>query len=589
MKVNKYDQDEKNTKFSFSNYKRGLKYIKQYKVQLLTVFIFNVISLLASLALTKILQYIIDYIIPNYNVTQLFYMICVSVICTLINILFKRMYLKILAKANQNIIQDIKNDLFTHIQYLSFHYFDTRPHGKILVRLTEYVEDVSTLITERLVKTFLNIFNMLIILIFMFSTSVILTLVTLVGIVILSVIFAITAKIKRKNKLEINNKNSNLNAYLVETLRGMQTTQAFNRQQKNQNIFTNLSKKWRNASCYHIKYGNIGWCSVQIISHTITASIYFIGAMFLYPSISLGAIVAMGNYSSSFWEPIQELFDIMDEFINSITYLERIFETMDEPIEIKDNIDSKDIEIKGKVEFNNVSFSYIEQNKVLDNISFQIKPGEKVAFVGKTGSGKTTITNLITRFYDIDNGSILIDDVNIKKIKLNSLRKQIVIMQQDNYLFSTSIMNNLKYGNEKITDDEVVSICKKLKVHDWIMHMEEGYNTKLTNNGSNLSEGEKQILCYIRTIIHNPKILILDEATSKLDAKTEKILYNLTKEMVKNKTVITIAHRLSTVVDSDKILFLKDKNISEYGTHDELLEKKGAYYNLYMSQQQMVG
>ena len=588
MEVNRYDQDEKNTSFSFSNYKRGLKYIKKYKAKLFIVFILNCISVITTLFITKVLQYVIDNVIPSSNYEKLFIIILVAFLLVLISIILTKIYLKILAQVNQNIVEDIKNDLFSHIQYLSFNYYDTRPHGKILVRLTEYAEDVSTLITDKLVTTFLNIFNMLIILVFMFLTNVKLTLIAIIGIIVLSLIFAITARIKRNYKLLINNKNSNLNAYLVESLKGMQTTQSFSREEKNQKIFNKLSEDWRDASCKYIKFGNIGWCSVQIMSHFVSATIYFVGAMFLYPSVSIGVIVAMGNYSSNFWQPIEDLFKTLDEFINSITYLERIFETMDEEIEIKDVENAIDINLEGGVEFKNVTFSYIENKKVLDDISFKVNPQEKVAIVGETGSGKTTITNLIGRFYDINSGKILIDGKDIKNLKLNSMRKQIAIMQQENYLFSTSIMKNLKYGTDNITDEAIIEICKKLNVHNWIMTLENGYNTKLSNNGKNLSDGERQVLCYIRTIINNPKILIFDEATSKIDIKTERMLQNLTKEMIKNKTLITIAHRLSTILDNDRILFVKHKKIVECGTHKELMQLRGNYYNLYMSQAEVL-
>lgn len=584
MKVNKYDQDEKNTSFSFSNYKRGLEYIKKYKTKLFIVFILNCISVITALFITKILQYVIDNVIPSSDYEKLFVTILIALLLVLVSIILTKMYSKILAKVNQNIVEDIKNDLFSHIQYLSFNYYDTRPHGKILVRLTEYAEDVSSLITDKLVTTFLNIFNMIIILIFMFLTNVKLTLIAIIGIIILSLIFAITAKTKRNYKLLINNKNSNINAYLVESLKGIQTTQSFSREEKNQKIFNKLSKNWKDTSCKCIKFSNIGWCSVQTISHFVSATIYFIGAYILYPNVSVGTIVAMGSYSSNFWQPIEDLFKTLDEFINSITYLERIFETMDEKIEIKDEENAIDINIEGLIEFKNVTFSYRENRKVLDDLSFRIKPQEKIAIVGETGSGKTTITNLIGRFYDIDSGEILIDGKNIKKLKLNSLRKQIAIMQQENYLFSTSIMKNLKYGTDNISNEEVIEICKKLNVHNWIMSLENGYNTILSNNGKNLSDGERQVLCYIRTIINNPKIIIFDEATSKIDIKTEKMLQNLTKKMIKNKTLITIAHRLSTIVDSDRILFIKDNKISECGNHKELMQLKGNYYNLYMSQ-----
>ena len=204
--------------------------------------------------------------------------------------------------------------------------------------------------------------------------------------------------------------------------------------------------------------------------------------------------------------------------------------------------------------------------------------------MGETGSGKSTIANLICRFYDIDDGKISVDGVDIKDIKLNSLRSQITIMQQENYLFSISVMDNLKYGNEHLSDEYIIKFCKKMHIDSWIRKLPEGYNTVLRGNGNNLSDGERQILCYARTIINNPKILIFDEATSKIDTKTEKILQELTKEVIKDKTLIVIAHRLSTIVNSDKIFFLKDKKISEVGTHEELMNKKGDYYNLYMSQ-----
>ena len=292
----------------------------------------------------------------------------------------------------------------------------------------------------------------------------------------------------------------------------------------------------------------------------------------------------MGEYSGSFWRPIRELFKIIDDFIESITYLERILETMDEPIKIFDKEDAKDIEINGNIEFDNVTFSYLKDRTVLDKVNFKINKNEKIALVGETGSGKSTIANLMCRFYDIDNGEIKIDGVNLKDIKLQSLRSQITIMQQENYLFSISIIDNLKYGNKKITENEVIEACKNMGIDNWIKNFPDGYNTILKNNGSNLSDGERQILCYARTIINNPKILILDEATSKMDTKTEKVLQELTKEMIKDKTLIIIAHRLSTIVNCDKIIFLKDKKIAEVGNHDELMNKKGDYYNLYMSQ-----
>ncbi len=584
MTVNKYNVDEKNTKFSFKNYARGLKYLKKYRWKLFALFIIDTIVMFSHLLITKQIQYILDNSVGSKNYLVVVQGISFMIILVIIHLTFDLVEKRRLLKINQSIVIDIKNDLFTHIQNLPFEYFDTRPHGKITVRLTEYASSVADLITDKLLSTIFLILNMGLTFIFMITTNFKLTFIILIGILILNFILAITSKPKRNLRLDINNKYSNFSAYRLECIRGMETIQVFNRQNENLSVMYDLTNKFNTARKKLLPIGNTGWLSVQLVEHLVTTSISFIGAMFLYPQVSVGTIVAMSEYSTNFWSPIKELFNIIDEFIESITYLERILETIDEPITILDSPNSKNINIDGNIEFKDVTFSYLPGKPVLDNMNFKIYNKEKIALVGETGCGKSTIANLICRFYDIDSGTITIDGFDLKDFKLNSLRSQITIMQQENYLFSRSIMENLKYGNDNISELEVIEACKKMNIHNWINKFPDGYNTILKNNGKNLSDGEKQILCYARTIINNPKILILDEATSKMDTKTEKMLQDLTKEMIKDKTLIVIAHRLSTIINSDKIYFLKDKKIVEVGNHKELMDKKGNYYNLYMSQ-----
>lgn len=589
MRVNKYDVDEKNTKFSFKNFARALKYLKRYRKKLFVALVANLTSTLLSLVYAKIIQFGIDEVIVSGEFSNLLKMCAVSVLVQVVVVLMIKIKSKVLVKVNQNIVEDLKNDLFSHLQYLSSEYFDTRPHGKILVRLTDYAETVSTLITNKLIDTILQLISLVLTLIFMFITNVELTFITIVGVIILSLIFNFTMKKKRIFRLTQNNKRSNMNAYVLESLKGTDTTKVFNRQSENEKIHNKLTADFFESFISFLWYGNITWSSTSIISNLSKVLIYTIGIFFLFPGISLGTIVAMGSYSSKFWNPIRNLFVTMDDFIESMTYLERILETIDEPITIKNTDKPIKKKTNGDIKFKDVIFSYNAEKLVLDKVSFEIKPGQKIAIVGETGSGKTTIANLMARFYDINSGKILIDGIDIKAYDLNTLRRQISIMQQDNYLFTDTIMNNLKYGNSKMTDEDVIKLCKKLGLHDWINEeFDQGYYTILENHGNTLSDGQKQLISYIRILLNNPKILVLDEATSKIDVKTENIIQDKINNLLKNKTTITIAHRLSTIVNSDVIMLIKDKRVYEIGNHEELMKKKGEYYKLFSSQDNLI-
>lgn len=588
MRVNKYDVDERNTNFSFKNLKRALKYLKDYKKKLFIALIVSLASTLLTLIYAKLIQYGIDNITNGWNFNGLVKLCLVGISIQIGVILTIKIKNDVLVKVNQNIVEDLKNDLFSHLQYLSSNYYDTRPHGKILVRLTEYAESVSSLITNRLIDTILQLISLVLTIIFMLITSVKLTFITFIGVIILSLIFNFTTKIKRKKKLKINNKRSNMNAYLYESLKGTDTTKVFNRQKENGVIHDGLTDEFFESWCDYIVYGNITWSSTNIISNVVQVLIYTIGVFYLVPGISLGTIVAMGSYSSRFWNPIRNLFVAMDDFIESMTYLERILETIDEPITITNIENPVRKKITGNIKFKDVVFSYNEDKVILDKVSFEVKPGQKIAIVGETGSGKTTIANLMARFYDINDGEILIDDIDIKSYDLNTLRRQISIMQQDNYLFTDTIMNNLKYGNSKMSDQDVIKICKKLDLDNWINEFDKGYYTVLENHGNTLSDGQRQLISYIRILINDPKILVLDEATSKIDVKTESIIQKKINTLLKDKTTITIAHRLSTIVNSDVIMLIKDKRIYEIGSHKELMKMKGEYYKLFSSQDNLI-
>lgn len=588
MRVNKYNVDEKDTKFSFKNFTRALKYLKNYKKKLLIALVANLFFTLLSLFYTKIIQYGIDHVVVKGEFSNLLGLFSVSFMIQIVVIICYKIKNDALVKVNQNIVEDLKNDLFSHLQYLPSEYYDTRPHGKILVRLTDYAENVSSLITNRLIDTILQLISLVLTLIFMLLTSIKLTIVTIIGVIILSLIFNFTMRVKRKYRLVQNNKRSNMNAYVLESLKGSDTTKVFNRQEENERIHDKLTDDFFSSIIKYLWYGNITWSSTNIISKIVEVLIYTIGIFFLFPGISLGTIVAMGTYSDKFWNPIRNLFITMDDFIESMTYLERILETIDEPITIKNIKNPVKKEIEGSIKFKDVVFSYNEDKVILDKVSFEVKPGQKIAIVGETGSGKTTIANLMARFYDINAGEILIDDVDIRVYDLNTLRRQISIMQQDNYLFTDTIMNNLKYGNSKMTDKDVIKICKKLDLDSWINEFDKGYYTVLENHGNTLSDGQRQLISYIRILINDPKILVLDEATSKIDVKTESIIQKKINTLLKDKTTITIAHRLSTIVNSDIIMLIKDKKVYEIGSHKELMKKKGEYYKLFSSQDNLI-
>ncbi|HAN43954.1 MAG TPA: multidrug ABC transporter ATP-binding protein, partial [Ruminococcaceae bacterium] len=447
------------------------------------------------------------------------------------------------------------------------------------------VNSVSKMLSNGILNFILDIFNIVFITIFMFSENVTLSFVILAGMPLLMAgLWSVKAMQRRAWQSE-SNKNSNLNAYLNESINGMKITQLFVREKVNHEIFSNQAKAVSFAWQKAVALNQLVPFFAENISQWVMSFVYIAGMLWMYPTVTIGTLIAMGDYARRFWQPINRLAQIYNEFINTIAYLERIFETIDEPVTIADAADAYPLPpINGDVEFKNVSFAYEEGVNVLENLSFKVKAGESVALVGPTGAGKTTIVNLISRFYDVTAGEVLIDGNNISKVTLNSLRSQMGIMLQDSFIFSGTIADNIRFGKLDATQEEIEKACKTVFAHDFILQTEKGYETEVNERGSRLSQGQKQLLSFARTLISNPKILVLDEATAAIDAKTEKYVQKGINELLKGRTSFIIAHRLSTIKNCDKIMYISDKNIAECGTHDELIAKKGEYYRLYTSQ-----
>lgn len=587
MARNRYDVDEVlETPFDFAHMKRSFVYIKKYKGKMITALVLSVFAAISGLLGPLITQYALDNTIPQKNMGQLVLLTLAFVGTIAVSITFSTIRSRIMTVVGQDIIFDIRTDLFKHLQELPFEYYDNRPHGKILIRVVNYVNSVSDMLSNGIINVILECLNMLFIMIFMFFVNVKLSLVVLSGLPIFAVIMMMIKKRQRKAWQDVSNKSSNLNAYLQENITGARVTQIFTREEENAQIFDRLSEKYRKSWINAVKYSNLVWPATDNVSTLVRAAIFVVGLLVLTPAaVSLGTIVAMTSYASSFWQPIMNLSNIFNNFINNIAYLERIFETLDEPATIADKPNAQDIgDITGEVKFDDVTFSYEQGKTVLEHISFDVKPGESVALVGPTGAGKSTVVSLLSRFYDLDSGKITIDGKDISQATLHSLRSQMGIMLQDSFIFSGTIYDNIRYGRLDATEEEIREAAKIVCADEFISEMKDGYMTEVNERGSKLSGGQKQLISFARTLLSDPKILVLDEATSSIDARTEKLLQQGLQRLLVGRTSFIIAHRLSTIKNCDKIMYIDNKGIAECGTHDQLIAKKGEYYKLYTAQ-----
>ena len=585
---NRYDMDEYlDEKVSLFNVKRVLGYLVKAKGHLRLALIFSVCASISGLVGPLFIKTALDEAVPNKDIHQLLLMGAYLTASIVVSVALSAVRNILVARAGAGIIHDIRQDLFAHLQKLAFSFFDSRPHGKIFVRVVPYVNSVSDALSNGIINFVIEVLNIFFIIFFMYKVDPHLATVTVIGLPLLALFIWTIKPAQRRAWQAVSNKNSNINAYVQESIDGVRVTQAFDRQDKNLDIMNDLTNQRNSAWMKAIYISNTVWFSTESISQLVWSFVYIMGVYWMNPMASFGMLLVMGNYAWRFWQPIINLANIYNTFITAMSYLDRIFDTIAEPITIQDIPNAVEFPfVRGHVEFKNVSFSYDGARKVLNNVTFEGHPGESIAIVGPTGAGKTTIVNLLSRFYNIEEGQVVIDGQDIMKVTLHSLRSQMGIMLQDSFLFTGTIADNIRYGKLDATDEEISAAAKLIGANHFIEKLPQGYNTHITERGSGISAGERQLLAFTRTLISNPRILILDEATSSIDTGTEQLVQQGIQTLMKGRTSFIIAHRLSTIRHCTQIMFVNDGQIVESGTHEELMAQRGRYYELCLAQYQ---
>ena len=579
MARNKFDTDEEiEKKVNPRIILRLFKWIKPFSGWMVLSCLLMLLSSAISLTSPYLIRMAIDTAIPSQNYRML---IIISIILTVSTIAVRFLLagkLKIMTRVAQKIIVNIRKDVFTKLQSLPFTYFDSRPHGKILIRVVNYVNSLSDLLSNGIIQLVSDLFTLIVIIFFMFAIDPKLTLVSMAVLPVLFIVLTCMKKAQHEAWKQESYKRSNLTAYLSESLNGMKVTQSFAREKINQGIFNELCLACKKVWMKAVNINNIIWPVVDNLSTIGVALVYLAGINWLGVGVSIGTLVAFAGYIWRFWAPIQNLGNFYNSMVTTGAYVERIFELLDEDEDITDRPNAKELPpIRGHVQFDKVNFSYEKGNPILKDINFTITPGMSVAIVGPTGAGKTTIINLLSRFYNPDNGKILIDGLDIMDLQIKSIRKQVGVMLQDSFLFSGTIMDNIRYGRLDATDEECIEAAKTVMAHEFISSFPEGYDKILTSNGGGLSQGQKQLISFARVLLSDPRILILDEATSSVDTHTEKALQQGLNHLLKGRTSFIIAHRLSTIRNADIIFFVDHGEIVERGNHEELLALNGDY------------
>lgn len=587
MAINSTRVDEQSVeKSKLQTLKRLFSYLFTYKLLLIVVFVIMAYSLTVGLLNPTIIQIAIDKYISKGDLQGLYKLAAITLTINILVVFADKARMYIMAKVCNRILVTIRQDLYSHIQKLDFAFFDSRPTGKILSRIIGDVNSLRDVLDKSVTNLLPNLFTVLGVAVIMFiknwklAVGCIITLPVMIG----ATVFI--EKHAHKHWSDFRKKSSNLNAFLHEDMAGIRIVQSFHAEEETRATFDELVGEHRNTFLKAIKFSD-GFGPVIDFSWGIgTIMMYVVGILIIgRENTTVGELMAFGSYLYMFFWPIQSIAQFYNNLVTNIAAADRVFEILDTEPGIKDGeaVGQMD-EIKGEVTFEHVGFSYDGNTKVLENVSFKIKPGETIALVGPTGAGKSTIVNLISRFYDVQEGKVLVDGKDVKEVSIESLREQMGIMTQDNFLFTGTIKENIRYGKLDATDEEIIAAAKAVNAHEFIMKLENGYDTELKERGGGLSIGQKQLLAFARTMVSMPKILILDEATSSIDTKTERLVQDGIEHLLEGRTSFVIAHRLSTIEKADRIFVIDDGGICEQGTAAELMAKKGIYYNLYMAQ-----
>ncbi len=565
---------------------RLFQYLFGYKKTIAVVMLLMAATTTIVLLNPIILERAIDVHIANKDSEGLIKLGILGITLNVLLILLIKLRMYLMAKVSNDVLVKIRKELYEHIQTLGFQFFDSRPTGKILARLMGDVNSLKDVLANSVTTLIPDAITLIAVVIIMIAKNGKLGLASMSAMPLMAIgVWFVQSKSHKRWQI-FRKKNSNLNAFLHEDVAGIRVIQSFHAEKETEETFDDLLKQHYDSFDMAVRYADAFGPVVDICWGIAGMMMYWVGVTLIGKGeVQVGALISFGSYIAMFWQPLMNLSNFYNQLVTNITGAERIFEILDTEAEITDAEDAVELpKIKGEVTFSHVSFHYDDDPDVLSDVSFTVKPGETIALVGPTGAGKSTIVNLISRFYDVQKGEVSIDGYDIKKVSVASLREQMGVMTQDNFLFSGTVRDNIRYGKLDATDEEIEAAAKAVNAHEFIMKMENGYDTKIKERGAGLSIGQRQLLAFARTMVSAPRILILDEATSSIDTHTELLVQQGIETLLKGRTSFVVAHRLSTIQKADRIFVVDKGGIMESGSPAELMAKKGEYYKLYMAQ-----
>ena len=584
-KRNTYFQDEiPERQIDLKQLVKVLRYVLPYKKVFLLMLGLMIFSSLIAMIPPLVLKTITDQVIPNQDHAQLAYMVLSMAALAAVEIGISFIHTRIMGKTGHTVISNIRKDIFYKLQELPFDYFDNRPNGKIVVRVTEYINNLAHFFTHFVMMFVIYIIKIVVVTVFMLTLSPKLTLIVFATVIPLMIcIFTLRYTIRKLFTINIA-KNSNRTAFLVESIMGEKIVKSYNRAARNEEIYNEIHEDalvhWRKIYMRN----ELNTPIIEVFWNTGMLCLYGVALGMLQagdPVVNVGLLTTFTTYMTQFSAPLTMIAIIIQQLAQVSANLERVFDTIDYPVSIKDREGSQVLsDVQGKIDFNDVTFAYEEGMNILEHFDLHVKPGETIALVGPTGAGKTTVINMLTRFYDVQAGSVLVDGKDVRDLTLNSLRKEVGVLMQDPFIFKGTIMENIRYGRPDATDEECIAAATTIYADRFIRKFADGYQHRMEEGGAGLSAGEKQLISFARIILKNPAVIILDEATSSIDTETETLIKEALDVIIKDKTAFIVAHRLSTIRNADRILYIANKGIAEQGTHAELMEKKGLYYAL---------